>query len=56
MIIWETACKLEVRNTKKLRGFLLDAQRPYMPRAELTDRMAKHFIKRWVSGDVMSGD
>jgi hypothetical protein len=49
---WRDECSLPVKNTTHLRGFLLDALRPYMPRAELTDRMAKHFLNRWIAGKV----
>jgi hypothetical protein len=52
VLIWENECGLPVKNTKLLRGFLLDALQPYMPRTELTDTMAKHFIKRWLAGEV----
>jgi hypothetical protein len=52
LLVWEKECKLPVRNSKHVRGFLLEAMRPYMPRAELTDRMAEYFIKRWIAGKV----
>jgi hypothetical protein len=52
LLVWENECKLPVRNSKHLRGFLLEAMRPYMPRAELTHRMAKYFIKRWLAGEL----
>lgn len=52
VMVWEEECSLPIRNTKYLRGFLLDALRPYMPRTELTERMAKHFIRRWLAGEV----
>jgi hypothetical protein len=52
VMAWKKECGLPVSNTRHLRGFLLDALRPYMPRAELTDRMAKHFLKRWLAGKV----
>jgi hypothetical protein len=50
--VWQNECGLPVANTKQLRGFLIAALQPYMPRAELTDTMAKHFIKRWLAGTV----
>jgi hypothetical protein len=52
LVVWGSECGLAIQNTKHLRGFLLDALRPYMPRAELTDRMAKHFINKWLAGGV----
>ncbi len=52
LLVWENECGLPTRNSKHVRGFLLEALRPYMPRAELTDRMAKYFIKRWLAGEV----
>jgi hypothetical protein len=52
LLAWQNECHLRIENTKHLRGFLIAALEPYMPRAELTDRMAKHFIKRWLSGKV----
>jgi hypothetical protein len=52
VLIWENDCGLPVKNTKLLRGFLLDALQPYMSRTKLTDTTAKHFIKRWLAGEV----
>jgi hypothetical protein len=52
VLAWQNECGLPVENNKQLRGFLLDALQPYMPRAELTDRIAKHFVKRWLAGEV----
>jgi hypothetical protein len=52
VLAWQDGCGIPIENTNHLRGFLLNALRPYMPRAELTDRMAKHFIKRWRAGEV----
>jgi hypothetical protein len=52
LLVWENEVGLPVHNSKHVRGFLLEAMRPYMPRAELTDRMAKYFIGRWLAGKV----
>lgn len=52
LMVWQNECGLPIANTKQLRGFLIAALQPYMPRAELTDTMAKHFIKRWLAGKV----
>ncbi len=52
VMVWQSECGLPVKNTKHLRGFLIDALQPYMPQAGLTDRMAKHFIKKWIAGEV----
>lgn len=52
MVVWSQTCGLSTKNSMALRGFLLDALRPYMPRAELTDRVGEYFIKRWNEGKI----
>jgi hypothetical protein len=52
VLIWQNECGLPIKNTKQLRGFLIDALQPYMRPTELTDTPAKYFIKRWLEGKV----
>ena len=49
---WESECHLPIENSKPLRGFLLAALHPYMPKLHMTDRMASHFITRWRAGEI----
>ena len=50
MLVWQNECRLPIENSKSLRGFLIAALRPYVPGQ--TDRMAKHFITKWLAGKV----
>lgn len=50
VLIWQQN-GLPITNTKELRGFLLDVLQPYML-GQLTDRSARHFIARWLAGEI----
>lgn len=59
MLAWSETCGLSTKNSKHLRGFLLDAQRPYLTAGApelLTDRMARHFLERWNGGEIPKPD
>jgi hypothetical protein len=51
ILVWSEGCQLTSKNSKHLRGFIIDALRPYQT-GIVTDRMAEQFIERWNSGKI----
>jgi hypothetical protein len=51
ILVWTEGCKLPSKNSKHLRGFIIDAMRPYQT-GIITERMAEQFIERWNSGKI----
>lgn len=51
ILVWTEGCKLPSKNSKHLRGFIIDALRPYQT-GIVTERMAEQFIERWNSGKI----
>ena len=51
ILVWTEGCKLPSKNSKHLRGFIMDALRPYQT-GTVTERMAEQFIERWNCGKI----
>ena len=51
ILVWSEVCQLPSKNSKHLRGFIIDALRPYQT-GTVTERMAEQFIERWNSGKI----
>jgi hypothetical protein len=49
ILVWSEGCQLTSKNSKHLRGFIMDALRPYQP---VTERMVEQFIERWNSRKI----
>ena len=45
ILVWTEGCKLPSKNSMHLRGFIIDALRPYQS-GIVTERMAEQFIER----------
>ena len=41
MLVWQKECRLPVENSKSLRGFLMDALRPYVPGQTVANRAGR---------------
>jgi hypothetical protein len=50
-MVWSGPCRLSSKNSKHLRGFLVDALVPYQHQ-DVSHRGAEHFVARWNAGKI----